>query len=405
MVAEPSVRGSKFFPVVRIQFWMATQSSQIALSPAVQAGALAIVAAAVTALVYLGISQVGYARLVGDERSALARVESANVDLQDDVANLRDRLAITTSDRAVAEDQVSVLARQADTLRGQLESTETRLHDLEQRLAEREASPSETVAEAGPAQLVESESAPSEAHPARSEVSGPDSFAAAKRRTENIAELARRSIGEFERVLASAGINVARLFSQFGVNHAEGGPFVPPPRANQPEGSIADLLARVRGMAKTLPLSTPLEHYQIGSQFGPRRDPFNGRLAVHAGLDLDAAYMSPVYATAPGIVIYAGYRGAYGKVVEIDHGNGIATLYGHIHRYTVSVGQRVEAHTQIGLVGSTGRASGPHVHYEVIVNGQPQDPEKFIELARLVATAQKYRLGSPLQTEANEPSR
>ena len=81
---------------------------------------------------------------------------------------------------------------------------------------------------------------------------------------------------------------------------------------------------------------------------------------------------------------YAGYRGAYGKVVELDHGNGIATLYGHLHRNTVSVGQRVEAQTEIGLLGSTGRASGPHVHYEVIVNGQPQDPEKSIRLAHLV---------------------
>ena len=99
--------------------------------------------------------------------------------------------------------------------------------------------------------------------------------------------------------------------------------------------------------------------------------------------------MSPIYATAPGIVIYAGYRRDYGKVVEIDHGSGIVTLYGHMHRYTVSVGQRVEAQMQIGLVGSTGRASGPHVHYEVIVNGQPEDPERFIELARLVPIAAK----------------
>jgi len=389
MAAEPSIGESRLFPVVRVQLGTATRSSQIALSPAVQACALAIVVAAATALVYLGISQIGYVRLVGNERSALARAESANVDLQDDVANLRDKLAVTTRDRSVAEDRVSVLARQADALRGQLESTETRLHGLEQKLAEREAPPSDPVAEAGQAQLVQSESAPPEANPARSEVSAPNSSAEGKRRTEGIGDLARRSIGEFERVLASAGVNVARLFSQFGVNHAEGGPFVPPQRADQREGAVADLLARVRGLAKTLPLSTPLEHYQVGSRFGPRRDPFNGRLAVHAGLDLDAAYMSPVYATAPGIVIYAGYRGAYGKIVEIDHGNGIATLYGHMHRYTVSVGQRVEARTQIGLVGSTGRASGPHVHYEIIVNGQPQDPEKFIELAHLVATAQK----------------
>jgi murein DD-endopeptidase MepM/ murein hydrolase activator NlpD len=107
------------------------------------------------------------------------------------------------------------------------------------------------------------------------------------------------------------------------------------------------------------------------------------------GWTSDAAYMSLVYATTPGIVTYPGYRGTYGKVVEIDHGNGIATLYARMHRGTVSVGQRVEAQTEIGLLGSTGRASGPRVHYEVSVNGQPQDPEKFIGLAHLVPIAQK----------------
>ena len=265
-----------------------------------------------------------------------------------------------------------------------------RLHGLEQKLSQREDQPPELAAEARLVEPVQAELAPSEANPAHREGGAPEISTEATRRAEGIAEVARRGIGEFERVLASAGINVARLFSRFGVSHAEGGPFLPPTRADQPAGSIvAEMIARIRGLAKTLPLSTPLEHYQLGSRFGPRRDPFNGRPAFHTGLDFDAAYMSPVYATAPGIVTYAGYRGAYGKVVEIDHGNGITTLYGHMHRYTVSVGQRVEAHAQIGLLGSTGRASGPHVHYEVIVNGQPQDPGKFMELARLVPIAEK----------------
>ena len=99
--------------------------------------------------------------------------------------------------------------------------------------------------------------------------------------------------------------------------------------------------------------------------------------------------MSPVYATAPGVVTYSGYRDDYGKVVEIDHGNGIATRYAHLHRATVSVGQRVAAQTQIGFLGSTGRATGPHVHYEVLVSGEPQDPEKFLGLARLVPLTQR----------------
>jgi len=140
---------------------------------------------------------------------------------------------------------------------------------------------------------------------------------------------------------------------------------------------------------KSLPLSVPLDYYQLESRFGPRRDPFNRRSAFHTGIDLSAPYMSPVHATAAGTVTYAGYYSDYGKVVEIDHGNGIATLYAHLHRYIVSVGQRVAEHEQVGFLGSSGRSSGPHVHYEVRVNDEPQDPEKFIGLARVIPAAER----------------
>jgi murein DD-endopeptidase MepM/ murein hydrolase activator NlpD len=389
MVAVPSSWGRRFFPAVCIQFRTATRSSQITLSPAVQASALAALVAAATAFAYLGISQIGYVRLIGDKESAVARMERANVDLQDNVANLRDRLAASARDRAMAEDRLSALANETNTLRDQLELTETKLVAIEQKASEREPPP-EQATEAAPIEPGQSQPTPSEAVPTPRESGAPDLTVGGTRSAERVAELSRRAIGEFKRVLASAGVDVARLFSRFGANHGEGGPFVLPPRADQPAGPIdTDELAVFRGLARSLPLSTPLEHYQIGSRFGPRHDPFNGKPAFHSGLDFDAGYMSPVYATAPGIVTYAGYRRDYGKVVEIDHGSGIVTLYGHMHRYTVSVGQRVEAHTQIGLVGSTGRASGPHVHYEVIVNGQPEDPERFIELARLVPIAAK----------------
>jgi murein DD-endopeptidase MepM/ murein hydrolase activator NlpD len=99
--------------------------------------------------------------------------------------------------------------------------------------------------------------------------------------------------------------------------------------------------------------------------------------------------MSPVHATAAGTVTYAGYLSDYGKVIEIDHGNGIATVYAHLHRYIVAVGQKVAEHEQIGFLGSTGRSSGPHVHYEVRVNDEPQDPEKFIGLARVIPAAER----------------
>jgi len=287
------------------------------------------------------------------------------------------------------EKKLQQLGVERDKAASERDRLRAQIGELEQTLSQRESPrPEERVAEAKPVEAVPVQPAQSEANPPHAEVKTTDIPAKSKRGT--VSELDGRGIGEFERVRASAGVDIARLLPQFGVTRAEGGTFEPPPRADQPaDGLGADRLAAMRGSARSLPLSTPLEHYQLRSRFGPRCDPFNGKAAFHTGLDFNAPYMSPIYATAPRIVTFAGYRGNYGKVVEIDHGNGIATRSAYMHRYTVSVGQRVEAHTRIGFLGSTGRAFGPHVHYEVIVNGEPQDPEKFIGRARLVPIAEK----------------
>lgn len=192
-------------------------------------------------------------------------------------------------------------------------------------------------------------------------------------------------VGKVEHVLASAGVDVARLFSQFGVTRGEGGPFVPVPKGGLPPSALTpQKLAALRLMMKSLPVSAPVTSYRIGSPFGIRHDPMMGRSEFHTGIDFDAPYMSPVYATAAGVVTFAGYRNDYGKIVEIDHGDGIATRYAHLHRFTVSVGEHVQAHQEIGLIGTTGRSTGPHVHYEVLVNGEPQDPSKFMALGHIV---------------------
>jgi murein DD-endopeptidase MepM/ murein hydrolase activator NlpD len=202
----------------------------------------------------------------------------------------------------------------------------------------------------------------------------------------NTSAVGHSAVDHFARVLASTGVDVRHLFAEFGVNRAEGGPVIPLARGQ----AIADTaltpekLAALRAMVKVLPVSAPLDSFEITSPFGARGDPEDGRGEFHTGVDLAAAYDTPVYATAPGVVTFAGYRDDYGKIVEIDHGNGIATRYAHLHAFTVSVGQRVGSRQQVGYLGSTGRATGPHVHYEVVVNGEPQDPEKFFALSRYV---------------------
>jgi murein DD-endopeptidase MepM/ murein hydrolase activator NlpD len=197
------------------------------------------------------------------------------------------------------------------------------------------------------------------------------------------------AVAQLERVLASAGVDVSRLFARLDSNRGQGGPFIPVARGVHPETLTPEKLAALRVLLKMLPVSAPLQSFEVSSPFGVRGDPENGHSSFHTGIDLRAPYMSPVYATAPGVVTYAGYRDDYGKVVEIDHGNGLATRYAHLSRYTVSVGQQVAGHAQIGFLGSTGRATGPHVHYEVLVNGEPQDPEKFLGLARLVSAVER----------------
>ena len=116
----------------------------------------------------------------------------------------------------------------------------------------------------------------------------------------------------------------------------------------------------------------------ITSGFGRRRNPVTGVLAMHAGLDIAAAPGSPVYAPADGVVTFASFDASYGKLVSIDHGYGVTTRFGHNSQVYVHVGQRVSKYDVIAAVGSTGRSTGPHCHYEVRINGTPVDPINFI---------------------------
>ena len=116
----------------------------------------------------------------------------------------------------------------------------------------------------------------------------------------------------------------------------------------------------------------------MSSPFGMRMDPFLGRAAVHTGIDLRGETGEPVHATATGKVSIAGREGGYGHMVEINHGNGLATRYGHLSAIDVKVGQFVRIGETIGKIGSTGRSTGPHLHYETRIDGEAVDPQKFL---------------------------
>jgi murein DD-endopeptidase MepM/ murein hydrolase activator NlpD len=360
MFAKTPGRGSRLFPERCICFSTKMRS----LPTPLQVAAALIAAAVIVAL-----------SCVADMKAAALRAEAANTDLRQEVASLRRKLALATRARRQVEERLSALSRQVSSLRMLSAAMET------------EAQPPNQLKLFRRVGLITTEDTQTEAASTRPEVVISDAPPAAEH--ESLGTVARRAIGELRQLLASTGLNVERLFPQLGPNRPEGGPFVLPPTGSRPTEMSPDQLDAIRSLLKSLPVATPLDYYQLESRFGRRYDPFNHRLSFHTGLDLSGPYMSPVYATAAGIVTYAGYYSDYGRVVEIEHGNGIASLYAHLHRFTVAVGQTVAEHDQIGLLGSTGRSSGPHVHYEVRVNDEPQDPEKFIGLARVIPTADR----------------
>ncbi len=213
------------------------------------------------------------------------------------------------------------------------------------------------------------------------------------------ADIAAKRVGVLEKALSRVGVDAAQLGNGGASERIEGvpsafgtgGPFVPLPKTNAPGGdfdpvalfnSHADRLDSLILAMRTLPLSQPLEESEVTSPFGARDDPFNEQTAFHEGVDFGAPLNSPVAATGDGVIIWAGWRDKYGIMVEIDHGHGLTTRYAHLGRTLVHVGDKVVRGRPIGLLGNTGRSTGPHLHYEVRVNDQPTDPLKFITAGR-----------------------
>lgn len=200
------------------------------------------------------------------------------------------------------------------------------------------------------------------------------------------------SIDEIKGLIAKTGLDPNRLLADVTATTGVGGPFVEFDErdSKRSDMQIAALNSHIdqwdelQQVMRRLPLAAPVDKFVQMSAFGKRRDPFNGKWAMHYGVDLSAAPKSPILSAAPGVVVFAGTNGSYGRMVEIDHGMGIRTRYGHMSSISVRKGQTIGYRQEIGIIGSSGRSTGLHVHYEVQVNDVPYDPMKFIEAGKHV---------------------
>lgn len=211
-----------------------------------------------------------------------------------------------------------------------------------------------------------------------------------------LGETANQSGEALRKTLDLAGLDVDRILDRMaraaGEGRGIGGPLLAIEDA--PGAGLAQQIATVerrvdelqslQALMERLPLAAPLDEYRVTSNFGRRIDPFTRKLAFHSGTDMASRRRAPVRVTSSGVVTFVGWKGGFGKMVEVDHGLGVRTRYGHLSTIFLKRGQKVDFREKVGLVGSTGRSSGEHLHYEILIDGRHNDPANFIKAGQYV---------------------
>jgi murein DD-endopeptidase MepM/ murein hydrolase activator NlpD len=211
---------------------------------------------------------------------------------------------------------------------------------------------------------------------------------------EGLTRLADRRAAAAEAAIRKLGLNPDAMLAMADgrnamANGAVGGPFIGlstsadgsiDPRFQRLGASLERMEVLTRSLAG-IPNVLPANLEYISSGFGYRADPFTGAGAFHPGLDFKGPIGAPIYAAAKGTVSFVGQRSGYGNCVEIDHGNGLVTRYAHMSGFRTTLGKAVAPGEQIGVIGSTGRSTGPHLHFEVRINDSPVNPRPFLESA------------------------
>ena len=358
---------------------------------------------------------------IESERTELRKLVDQNSGLQTEFAALQGKLSTLEN----TELELNTLLDQNSDLRGELASAQEQMRVAEQRRAaesertkqlaneirlleeEIEGYANELVIMSTAMASVESEAqkindehsdVSSDRKVLQSQVAQLENRIAALQRSQQdfllyVTERTINTIDEAERTISMTGLGVEWLLERArNLPAALGGPFVELNASMlaaselRQEVSVLDShmnrWERLQFILRMLPLAGPVDHYRVTSSYGKRKDPLNGRWAMHHGLDMAGPMRSPILATSAGTVTFAGWSASYGRTIEIDHGMGIRTRYGHLRSIAVKKGDRVKFREKIGLLGSSGRSTGPHLHYEILVDGKPVDPEDFLKAGK-----------------------
>lgn len=313
------------------------------------------------------------------------RLEANNAELTDNLNDSRALTASLTDERQALQEQLAavdgelMLTRaQQDTIRDDLRGVAQSLQEVTGDARELEGSP----------RLL------------RTQIDGLLAELTNRQAVEEVVlqratERAASSIQEVEKIVAMTGLDTDRLLARARgkTGLGQGGPFIAAAGIASDEQLGETMLSLESNMTRwealteilrILPLALPVDTYHLTSAFGPRIDPVKKRRSIHNGIDMAGWKNTPIWAAAPGTVVHSGPKGRYGNVVEIDHGFGIKTRYAHLNKTLVEVGEVVGHRQRIALLGTTGRSTGPHLHYEVLYDGKPLDPMKFIKAGRYV---------------------
>lgn len=212
---------------------------------------------------------------------------------------------------------------------------------------------------------------------------------------ETLNALTVGDIEDFERIIDMTGLDVNGLLTKVQSDQelGQGGPFVALAggvASDSLAGAVQGLdsqLTRLEALKialQAVPLVSPVDTYRVASKFGKRRDPISKKWALYSGVDLASRTKTMIYSTAPGVVTKAEWSGRYGRMIEIEHGYGIRTRYGHLRKILIKKGQTVRHREKIALLGSSGRSTGPHLHYEILYGNIAMDPMNFIQAGKHV---------------------